>query len=149
MADFIDLTSIAERIKLIFAESGMNASDFCKESGGIPSSTFSQIINDSIKVNVTTINRIIERWGDAYPPLWILLGDEANKYSTQPTEGNSPYKKNENNPADQIQSVEIKSLIEEISALRTTLSASQTREIDKITIFYSDKNYETYRRSDD
>lgn len=148
MADFINLTSIAERIKLIFAESGMNASDFCRESGGIPSSTFSQIINDSIKVNVTTINRIIERWGDTYPPLWILLGDEANKYSTQPTEA-PPYKKDENSPTNQTQSVEIKSLIEEISALRTTLSASQTREIDKITIFYSDKNYETYRRSDD
>lgn len=148
MADFINLSSIGQRIKQIFEESGLSASDFCRESGGIPSSTFSQMLNGSIKVNITTINKIVERWGHNYPPLWILLGDDMHTY----TGGSSGVVGAQQEVSQGVPSErpsEMQTLIDEIVSLRSALAAVQPKTIDKITIFYSDKNYEVYRLSDD
>lgn len=148
MADFINLSSIGQRIRQIFEESGLSASDFCRESGGIPSSTFSQMLNGSVKVNVATINRIVERWGHDYPPLWILLGDDMYTY----TGGGAKTAGAQQEVAQGASSerpAETQALIDEIVALRSALAAVQPKTIDKITIFYSDKNYEVYRLSDD
>lgn len=146
MTEFIDLHSIGLRIRQIFEKSGLSASDFCKESGGIPSSTFSQMLNGSTKVNVATINKVVERWGETYPPLWILFGDDADRYDKGASVHTTAL-----HQGDTIEgecATQVQALIKEVIALRTALALAQPREIDKITIFYSDKNYEIYRLAD-
>lgn len=149
MADFIDLHSIGLRIKQIFEKSGLSASDFCKESGGIPSSTFSQMLNGGTKVNIATINKIVERWGEIYPPFWILFGDDAGKYYRDITVHNSLPATSLEEAVEEEHDSHIQALIDEVVALRTALAQAKPREIDRITVFYSDKNYEVYRPADD
>ncbi len=143
MADFINLSDIASRLREVLERSGLNATDFCRETDLAPSS-FSQMLSSKIKVNVETINKIVLRWGATIDPLWLLLGDNA---PTSPR-GGDLFASTSSDSTQEI-SAPVTELISEVVRLKGALADSKPKRIDKITVFYTDKSYEVYRLCQD
>lgn len=139
MADYIDLDKVAQRLIQIQEESGLTAKAFCEHTE-IASSTYSQIRNKSGKINIEIINKVVKHWGQQYDPLWILLGKEPE--SGDLFAGPSP------STAADSSELEARLLAahEEIGRLRAQLESKQSREIEQIMVFYSDKSVENYSR---
>lgn len=139
MADYIDLDMVALRLIQIQEESGLTAKAFCERTE-IASSTYSQIRNKSGKVNIEIINKLVKHWGQQYDPLWILLGVEPE--SGDLFASASPSTEVDNSERD----AQLLAAHEEIGRLRAELAAKQSREIEQIMVFYSDKSVENYSR---
>lgn len=136
MSEFINLESIAERLMQIQSESGFNAKDFCEETD-IKPSTFSQIKSGSGKVSVDIINKVVQRWGTRFSPQWFLFGELDGSIGTQSYDGDST-----NTPSNDDERL-LRS-IEEVGRLKTLLEQQRPREIERITVFYTDKSVAHY-----
>lgn len=125
MSTFIDLEGIASRLLQIQAESGLNAKEFCRETQ-ISESKFSQIKKGDATVNIDIINNVVGRWSEKWDPMWFVLGDA-----------------NLGGPADLVEASggsteKLMQYAQEIGRLKQAIEQSRPKEIDRITVFYSD-----------
>lgn len=137
MADFINLSDIASRLRQLHEKTGLTSSEFCGECE-IPTSTYSQIVNGKGRLNVETINKVVKRWGGEYDPMWLLFGDNApGSFFNSAIEGSPTHL-----PADMPQT--IPELVDEIVRLRLELERNKPRQVSKIVVYHTDKSYDTY-----
>ncbi len=136
MSEFINLESIAERLMQIQNESGLNAKDFCEETD-IKPSTFSQIKSGSGKVSVDIINKVVQRWGTRFSPQWFLFGELSGSIGGESLNADNP---NSTGSDDE----RLLRSVEEVGRLKTLLEQQQPREIERITVFYTDNSVAHY-----
>lgn len=136
MSDYIDLEGIARRLVEIQTKSGLTAKAFSQETD-LPSSTFSQIKSGAIKINVETINKVILRWGGAYNPMWFIFGDERSMHSSTDS---ADIASDDNQVSEALLSK-----VEEIGRLKQALEQAKPKEIERITVFYTDNSVAHYR----
>lgn len=151
MADFIDLEAIAERLVVIKDRSALNAKDFC-ETTGIPPSSYSQIAKKQTKINIDTINKVVERWGEEFPPMWFLFGNDANSNDlfgnlSTPVSVREAIEADGANIENDTSGIDnrLQLAYEEIGRLKEALSRCEAREIQHITVFYKDKRVDNYK----
>lgn len=137
MSEFLDLTNILLRIRELQEHTGLKSSEFCLECG-IPSSSYSQLINGRTKLNIDIINKIISRWGEEYSPHWLLFGDSQGlEQSNSSSTHSQPI-------------TAVSELVEEVIRLREIIkSTAKPKEIDQITIYYTDKSFAIFKLSND
>lgn len=136
MSEFINLENITERLLQIQSESGLNAKDFCEETD-IKPSTFSQIKSGSGKVSIDIINKVVQRWGAQFGAQWFLFGINEDGKELQPDELN-------NNEGSNAISERLLRTTEELGRLKALLEQQRPREIERITVFYTDKSVAHY-----
>lgn len=136
MSDFINLEKIAERLIQIQTESGLNAKEFCDETD-ISSSTYSQIKNGLGKVSVDIINKVVQRWGTRFSPQWFLFGETSN---TEATLFGEEAFESDNSESER----KLFQSLEEIGRLKAMIEQQRPREIERITVFYTDKSVAHY-----
>lgn len=137
MTDFLDLGSILTRVKELHEQTGLNSSEFCSECD-IPSSSYSQIINGKTKLNIDIINKIIARWGREYSPMWLLFGHHSDREALP--SAISPEQS----------SATIPELVEEVIRLREIVKTSiKPKEVDHITVYYTDRSFAVFKLSND
>lgn len=141
MTEFIDLDAIALRLVELHEKTGMSAKEFSGETG-IPPSSFSQIKAGSTKINVDTINKVIQRWGNQYSPMWFLFGKEVG-------EERSPLDGSEAEASQNSLSPLVLDRLEELGKIKATLAQSTPKEISHITVYYTDKSFANYKLSND
>lgn len=141
MTEFIDLDAIALRLVELHEKTGMSAKEFSGETG-IPPSTFSQIKGGATKINVETINKVIQRWGGQYSPMWFLFGKEDGGELLDASEGSKEAGQNSLSPL-------VLDRLEELGKIKATLAQSNPKEISHITVYYTDKSFANYRLSND
>lgn len=132
MTDFINLIGITARLRQLQERTMMTNNVFCAECG-IPPSTYSQILSGKARINIETLNKIIQRWGKEIDPLWLLFGEEPYGRTIYSAE-------NEDGRKGQI----APEVINEIVRLRAELTQNKPKRISKILVYYTDKSYESY-----
>lgn len=132
MEEYISLKKIGERAKKIFQETKLSNKDFCEETGISPA-TFSLVINGKNLINVDTINKIINRWGDKFNPEWFILGkgeltiDDIDLF--------------DNNKESVYHISKIIEQQQEIESLKSQIKKIENKIVASITIYYKDKSY--------
>lgn len=146
MSGFIDTEQILERLKTILQNSGLTNANFAKECA-IPASSLSQILNGSNKLNVDTINKIIARWGQDYPPLWFLLGESyANNIHSSSEDMPQLFLEDNGKESSEL----IQTLLDEITRLKAEVKDLQNpKEVERIMVYYTDKSYQSYSADTD
>lgn len=125
MGTFIDLEGIASRLLQIQVESGLSAKEFCRETQ-ISESKFSQIKNGESEVNIKIINNVVQRWSQKWDPMWFVLGETNFSGAVDLGEGSG------NSTEKLLQ------YAQEVGRLKESLEQSRPKEIERITVFYSD-----------
>lgn len=152
MTDFINLEAISTRLKELLERSEMSAKDFSTQTGIAPS-TLSQILNGKTMINIDSINKIISRWqGDpSFDPMWFVLGEACARLVDQAnaSEADASYKGSSANAHDKALELALSNKIEEVGRLKASLEGMKPKVIDHITVFYTDRSFETYRLSAD
>lgn len=143
MANIIDLEAIAQRLVQIQQESGLNAKDFCVKTD-ISTSSFSQIKSGSNRINVDTINKVVEYWGKDFSPMWFIFGDKQAD-NTRKTSSSINIEGEAN--IGVVNQALLQSM-EEIGRLREALHQAKPKEIERITVFYNDNSVAHYKLMD-
>ncbi|MDO4692917.1 MAG: helix-turn-helix transcriptional regulator [Porphyromonadaceae bacterium] len=148
MTDFINLDAISRRLKELLDRNKMSAKDFSLETGIAPS-TLSQILNGKTTINIDSINKIIYRWQNDpnFDAMWFVLGDEYAQQAKQAHSTDAALSSTNSTADSEHKALEtaLSSKIEEIGRLKASLEAMKPKVIDHITVFYTDKSFETYR----
>lgn len=137
--DYLNLNDIRNRAKVIFQNTQLSNKEFC-ESTDINPSTFSQIMTDKSPINIDTINKIVRIWGDEFSADWFVLG-RGDMY----IDPNQTPMIDIHSNKDDISSEKALNIIyeqqNEIKQLKAKLASLTAKEIESITVFYTDQSY--------
>lgn len=151
MTDFINLSEISMRLRELIERSGMSSKDFANDTG-IPASTLSQILNGKSQISVDSINKIVGCWSgrDGFDPMWFLFGEGFAKSEGAVGDTADLFDASHaTSPSEAALHNALTSKIEEVAKLRAALELAKPKTIDHITVFYSDRSFETYTLSSD
>lgn len=137
--NFLNLEEIAQRLIEIQLQSGLTAKEFCEKTD-ISTSTFSQIKSGGTKINVDTINKVIQHWGQEVSPMWFLFGESPNS-SKDHCNDSANF---ESGDLQQWKDALLRGA-EEIGRLKEALAQKRPKEIERITIFYTDNSVAHYK----
>lgn len=140
MSEFIDLAAITRRLREVINNSGLTAKDFATRAGIAPA-TLSLNLNERQLINVVTINKIIEHYPELVDPYWFLFGAEGGQLPRPALP--SPIDTSEGDETERFRTILI-SQAEEIARLKAELEGRRSKEIDHITVFYTDNSFSSF-----